>query len=117
MVIKSLSTNAVPVYTLKSSNGSKDQGKVAGMSLKVLGIMTGTSCDGLDAACMDIDSEGWQPLWTASLPYPASLRKRVLAFQEKKALHSNRTHLELHRDLGDWYGSAIAKLIQKNEIK
>ena len=84
--------------------------------LRILGVMTGTSCDGLDAACIQIDARKWTPLWNASLPYPKSLRTRVLRFQLPKTRHTSRDWLELHRDLGDWYGTTLKKLILKNEL-
>ncbi|MGZ3709541.1 MAG: anhydro-N-acetylmuramic acid kinase, partial [Bdellovibrionota bacterium] len=79
--------------------------------MKILGVMTGTSCDGLDAACISVTSDGWEPLWDAEAPYPAALRKRVLAFQESGSRHSALEWLTLHRDLGEWYGTTLARLI------
>src|SRR4051812_476393 len=67
-------------------------------SLRVLGMMTGTSCDGLDGACLDIDSEGWQPVWSGSLPYPGELRRRVMAVQAPGSRHSLSDLLALDRD-------------------
>ncbi|MEO5969388.1 MAG: anhydro-N-acetylmuramic acid kinase [Bdellovibrionia bacterium] len=83
-------------------------------ALKILGVMTGTSCDGIDLACIDIDQLGWSPLWSSSAPYPASLRKRVLEFQIPASSHTSQSWLELHRDLGRWYASAIQKSISKH---
>ena len=82
-------------------------------SLKILGVMTGTSCDGLDAACIDIDGEGWQPLWDANTPFPAALRKRVLAAQKPGFKQGIQNWLELNRDLGLWYAVSLKKLITK----
>lgn len=79
--------------------------------IRVLGAMTGTSCDGLDAACIEIDDNGWRPLWTKSVPYSASLRKRVLDMQLPGSKRSVRDLLELERDLGDWYGKVFAAMI------
>jgi anhydro-N-acetylmuramic acid kinase len=78
--------------------------------IRAMGIMTGTSCDGLDAACIVISASGWEPLWSESLPYPAPLRKRVLAAQLPGAKLSLRELLELHRDLGEWYAKSAAKI-------
>jgi anhydro-N-acetylmuramic acid kinase len=85
------------------------------MSINILGVMTGTSCDGLDAACLKIDPQGWTPLWSASLPYPDKLRKSVLTFQTPGSRFSTKEWLELNRDLGDWYGAALNKLIKKQK--
>jgi anhydro-N-acetylmuramic acid kinase len=85
--------------------------------MKVLGVMTGTSCDGLDAACVDFDSpsaghDGWKPLWSESLPYPSALRRRVLQAQEPGTRNAIRSWLELHRDLGLWYAASLSKLLK-----
>lgn len=82
-------------------------------SLKILGVMTGTSCDGIDMACLDVNAQGWSPLWNSSAPYPPPLRKRVLDFQKPTASHSSRSWLELHRDLGLWFATVIKKGIAK----
>jgi len=84
--------------------------------LRILGVMTGTSCDGLDAACLQVSRSGWEVLWEASRPYPRSLKKRVLAVQSparQDRLFAMRALMELHRDLGDWYGSELATCILK----
>jgi anhydro-N-acetylmuramic acid kinase len=82
-------------------------------SLKILGVMTGTSCDGIDMACIDINRLGWSPLWSSSAPYPTSLKKRVLEFQKPASSHTSQSWLKLHRDLGLWYASAIQKNLAK----
>lgn len=85
----------------------------AGGSLRVLGVMTGTSCDGLDAACIEISAEGWRPLWADSLPYPKALRENVLAIQLPGARLSIRELLNLNARLGEWYGSSVSKLLKR----
>jgi anhydro-N-acetylmuramic acid kinase len=82
-------------------------------SIRILGVMTGTSCDGLDAACVQIDKTGhWKPIWTASAPYPKDLKKRVLEFQIPKTKTSVSEILVLNRDLGTWYGKTLKKMIE-----
>src|SRR5262245_5069440 len=85
--------------------------------LQIVGAMSGTSCDGLDAACLEIDSGGWAPLWEASIPYPKSLRERVLGFQLPGADRSLEVLLRLHRDLGEWYGQSFAKMLKTRKRK
>jgi anhydro-N-acetylmuramic acid kinase len=85
------------------------------MGIKVLGVMTGTSCDGLDAVCMTIHSDfSWKVHWKQSRPYPNLLRKRVLNLQDPDSEHSLRALLELHRDLGKWYGQSLRQIIQSH---
>ena len=83
-------------------------------TLRVLGVMTGTSCDGLDAACVEIDDTGWRPLWSASAPFPKQLSDRVFKFQAPGTRQPIADWLSLNRDLGDWYGQALARLIARN---
>jgi anhydro-N-acetylmuramic acid kinase len=51
--------------------------------VKVIGLMSGTSADGVDAALVEIHRDGDRPairlLAQAGRPYPAGLRERVLA--------------------------------------
>lgn len=77
--------------------------------------MTGTSCDGLDACCLSIDSNGFEARWSSSTPYPASLRQRVLKAQAPGARVSIREFLELDRDLGDFYGRTLRAMITRKK--
>ena len=81
-------------------------------SLNILGVMTGTSCDGLDAACVRVDQGGWQPLWERSCPYPKNLRERVLRFQKSGTKLGLEEWLELNRDLGEWFGKILSVMIK-----
>lgn len=86
--------------------------------IRILGVMTGTSCDGLDAACIEIGhGGGWRPLWSATAPYPAELRKRVLEAQLPAARRSFREFLELQRDLGDWYGVSLRRILGRSTAR
>ncbi len=81
-------------------------------SLTVLGMMTGTSCDGLDASCIRVDTQGWEPLWSASVAYPPQLRKAVLELQSPGSKHSLRQILKTHAQLGEWYGQTALKFLK-----
>jgi anhydro-N-acetylmuramic acid kinase len=81
--------------------------------MNILGVMTGTSCDALDAACLAVDRNGWRPLWSGSRPYPKALRERVLRIQRSGTRVTLRELLELDRDLGDWYGASIRTLVAR----
>lgn len=82
--------------------------------LRILGVMTGTSCDGLDAACIEIDSNRWKPLWSASIDYDSGLKNRVLEIQKAQNPQPVRAWLELDRDLGEWYATSIAKILRSH---
>jgi anhydro-N-acetylmuramic acid kinase len=89
--------------------------------MRVLGVMTGTSCDGLDAACVEFRPESgktadaswphWQILWSSSVSYPKPLRERILSLQLPGKKISIRDFLALDRDLGKWYGKTIREFI------
>lgn len=85
----------------------------------VLGVMTGTSCDGLDAVCVEFTKSEerfpkWKILWSESLSYPKNLRARVLKLQLPKRKISLKDFLELDRDLGLWYGDSLRKMMERN---
>src|SRR6187399_1815392 len=82
---------------------------------RVLGIMSGTSLDGVDYALCDVDArrialrKHWQ------VPFPATLRRRL---SEAAGNRSNTYDLgQLHHDLGRFYAEhASARGIPKAEI-
>jgi anhydro-N-acetylmuramic acid kinase len=80
--------------------------------MKILGVMTGTSCDGLDAACANFSEHNWKSLWAKSAPYPRALRERVLEGQLPGAKLSTREFGELHRDLGIWMADALREMLR-----
>ena len=79
------------------------------MSLTIVGVMTGTSCDSLDATAVKFSAGGFEQLWSRSAPYPASLRSRVLELQSSRARTTLRELLGLHRELGEWYGRTLRR--------
>ncbi len=81
--------------------------------IRVLGVMTGTSCDGLDAVCIAISESGWRMLWDASRSYPSSLRKKVLTLQRTGSRFTLKELLIADRELGSWYGRTIQSLLQR----
>lgn len=86
-----------------------------GGPLRILGAMTGTSCDGIDATCIELSSGGWQVLWRREAAYPAGLRARVLKLQKPGTRVPVRELLMLDRDLGEWYGAVLGKMIRKSK--
>jgi anhydro-N-acetylmuramic acid kinase len=82
---------------------------------RVLGIMSGTSADGADAALVEIDPGGFASgrpflrlLGHHQEPYPQALRARVLA-AEADALKPSELCI-LQRELGDHHAGAAAAL-------
>ena len=61
--------------------------------MRVLGLMSGTSADGVDAALAQFrgrpDAPGWALLSTASVPYPAELKKRLVHVAQGEAISAS----------------------------
>lgn len=82
--------------------------------IRILGVMTGTSCDGLDASCIEVGPTGWSPLWSQSTSYPKSLRDEVLNLQSRDTRAPIQNWLGLHAELGNWYGKILKKWITQH---
>ncbi|MEK6706299.1 MAG: anhydro-N-acetylmuramic acid kinase [Bdellovibrionota bacterium] len=80
-------------------------------TIRILGLMSGTSCDGLDASCLVFSQQEWHVLWSHSIHYPKHLRQTVVKIQQPKYRIQLSELLELNRDLGLWYGSAINRML------
>ena len=72
--------------------------------MKVLGLMSGTSADGVDAVLADFSGRPARPRWrilaSAASPYPASLRQQLVAAGQGEALAA-RDWLELAEAVTD----------------
>ena len=77
----------------------------------VLGLMSGTSADGVDASLVEFsgnpDHPQWRLLNTASLEYPSDLREAILSFGQGRHLNSQEI-LELSESITELHAS-IAK--------
>jgi anhydro-N-acetylmuramic acid kinase len=80
--------------------------------ITIAGVMTGTSCDGIDIAAIEFDPESWTPKWEASLPYPAKLRDRVFKLQKPGAKTTIEEIFAIDAEIGDWIGETITTLIE-----
>jgi len=82
--------------------------------MKVVGLMSGTSADAVDAALVNIVRRGKTPriipLAFASLPYPRSLQQRILELS-----HHGRVDEICHMNayLGELFAKAALRVIQK----
>ncbi len=80
--------------------------------MKYIGVMSGTSCDGIDVACLEVSDNGFTALATSAFPYAESLRQRlldVISKQPKTAAFFN----QLDADLGQAYGEAVTSMMQQ----
>lgn len=79
------------------------------MSELAIGIMSGTSGDGVDAALVEVDGSGLavRAIAHRHTPFPAGLRERVLAAAVGSPTRSGAREVALlHAELGDRYADA-----------
>ena len=80
--------------------------------MKVVGLMSGTSMDGIDAALLELDGTPTEADWSLlafhTEPYSDERRARI-----KECVEAGTTDLvcRLHADLGEWLGEATLALL------
>jgi len=86
--------------------------------MKVVGLMSGTSGDGVDAALVEIRGDGLRlrvkPLAFALTPYPAALRQRVLQLATGGSV-ADVCHL--NAVLGEWFAKAARRVIARAGLR
>ena len=79
----------------------------------VLGLISGTSADGVDVACVKFPpvglSDGLELISFQTIPYPAELKQRVLDASEDKL--TLRQTAVLHTDLGCFFGEVASQAL------
>ncbi|MGZ8421839.1 MAG: anhydro-N-acetylmuramic acid kinase [Nitrospira sp.] len=85
--------------------------------MKVVGLMSGTSADAVDAALVSIARRGRTPRITpmafASLPYPRSLQQRIVEL----SLHGHVAEIcHMNAYLGELFGKAALRVIRKARL-
>ncbi len=85
------------------------------MSNLFIGIMSGTSLDGVDAALVEIEEQRSRLLGTHFLPYPADLRASLLALQ-----HPTENELQITAQianrLSELYAESVNELLKKSDL-
>lgn len=88
------------------------------MTYNVIGMMSGTSLDGLDMVCCEfINSQGiwnYRIIRGKTLKYPPELLKRI---KESLGVSNLEECKILHKDLGDWFALSLEKFINQNSLK
>ena len=90
--------------------------KPGNLTIDVVGLMSGTSLDGLDLCCVHFDYDGswkYQIVKAESVDYPASLREKLATAQSMTALEYAR----LHSDYGLYLGEQVRDFVSRNGLK
>jgi anhydro-N-acetylmuramic acid kinase len=82
--------------------------------LRVAGIMSGTSLDGIDVAIVDIRGKKIEPVAFHSIPYPKPVREAILG------VSNTMTHTSaiarLHFLLGELYAEAVRETCRRRRV-
>jgi anhydro-N-acetylmuramic acid kinase len=86
--------------------------------MRIAGIMSGTSLDGIDVAIVDVEGRGWRkrvsPKVFHTTPYPKRVREAILAVSNA-ATHTAEIS-RLHFLLGELYARAVLATCEKGGI-
>ncbi|MHC5184840.1 MAG: anhydro-N-acetylmuramic acid kinase, partial [Planctomycetota bacterium] len=83
--------------------------------LRVAGLMSGTSGDGVDVAIVDIDDWSQKLLGFGTMPYPASLRKALFNLFEPDTSHVDDI-CHYNFAFGHFFASALESICSKTSI-
>ena len=90
--------------------------KPASFHIDVVGLMSGTSLDGLDLCCVSFDFDGrwhYRIVKAESIDYPEDLRRKLATAQDMSALDYAR----LHSDYGLYLGEQVRSFVERNQLK
>ena len=86
--------------------------------MKIVGLMSGTSGDGVDAALVDVSKNGrslkTRILSAQTLTYPRSLQQRILATSVSGTV-ADVCHLNAL--LGEWFANAALQVIRQAKLR
>ena len=83
--------------------------------LRVCGLMSGTSVDGIDAAIVDINDASAKVVTFNTYPYPAQVRKAIFGiFQEQSVRIEDICHLNFV--IGEVFANSVLKLCKNKNI-
>ncbi|MDD5135467.1 MAG: anhydro-N-acetylmuramic acid kinase [Phycisphaerae bacterium] len=84
--------------------------------MRICGLMSGTSADGVDAAIIDIKKDRIRLLAFDTFAYPAAMRKNILELGEQKLCRAGDVSA-LNFEIGRVFAEAVIKLCGKSKIK
>ncbi|XP_065560181.1 anhydro-N-acetylmuramic acid kinase-like [Artemia franciscana] len=79
-------------------------------SHRILGLMSGTSVDGIDLALAEFNENGWKFIKAKTYPYDGNMRKRLNESMEVSAVELTK----LHFDLGHHYGHLCRQFLEES---
>ena len=85
------------------------------LSIDVVGLMSGTSLDGLDLCCVHFDFDGawhYRIVKAESVDYPADLREKLATAQSMTA----QAYARLHSDYGLYLGEQVRAFVERNGL-
>jgi anhydro-N-acetylmuramic acid kinase len=86
------------------------------MRMRVAGLMSGTSADGVDAAIIDIEKNKINVLAYDTFPYPDAVRRAIFRLVESRdAGAADVSHLNFV--IGEVFAEAVLKLCRNSRIK
>jgi anhydro-N-acetylmuramic acid kinase len=83
--------------------------------MRVAGIMSGTSLDGIDTAVVEIRGNKVTTLGHATVAYPEALRQRILAVSNAQCTTGDISRLNF--ELGTQYARAVMNTCRRNRIE
>ncbi|UCG57026.1 MAG: anhydro-N-acetylmuramic acid kinase [Phycisphaerales bacterium] len=90
--------------------------KLAGRKkMRVVGLMSGTSADGVDAAIVDIDGRGVHLLAFDVYRYPSALRTQILKLAQPETARLDQV-CHYNFVLGEKFADAVIKLCRRSRI-
>ena len=81
--------------------------KIAGATMRVAGVMSGTSLDGIDVAVVEIGGRRVETIGFACTPYSEDVRAEILGVDRPKGL----SHLNFR--LGELYARAVLRAVRR----
>jgi len=82
--------------------------------MRVAGLISGTSVDGIDVAIVDIDGRSIETLAHSSIPYPAPLRTRILAASDASTHTAEISRLNF--EIGERFADSLIRICRRTRI-